>query len=385
MQEKITPRFVLIKILAELRRVSRKIARRFVRKSVTLFRRVTNPVLHFYFSSMLSKTRAGRGFKQGQDSFVFYRIIGNDLPPRHRELQSIENLILQIENEAALKECEKWWIVNRIFDKDAFEKVINVLDEHGCNYFVIPFDEAEYRSVKLDESVGELIRNHQPAYPEKTDERQVQRAAIAQLRLKNLYVMNNNGARNAAIAHGRERAKWVLPWDGNCFVTEAGWELIRQGVLRKNHLPYHIVPMTRATDNSAVLHPDFCPNPVEEPQMIFYRDSRLVFDERMPYGRRPKVDLLRRLGVWGPWMRWSHDLWDQPVIKDTIDKWLYAVSKGWVVRLSSGNPEQEAGGEAAVNRLNQRNQAIIETIRGLDDRCNSDHIPDGGNYDKIAE
>ena len=49
-------------------------------------------------------------------------------------------------------------------------------------------------------------------------------------RSKNLYVMNNNGARNLALDIGRARAKWAMPWDGNCFSTAAAFRQIREAV-----------------------------------------------------------------------------------------------------------------------------------------------------------
>jgi hypothetical protein len=52
-------------------------------------------------------------------------------------------------------------------------------------------------------------------------------------RRKNIYAINNNGARNTTILLGRNLAKWVLPWDGNCFVTESAWESIVAAVNRQ--------------------------------------------------------------------------------------------------------------------------------------------------------
>ena len=57
--------------------------------------------------------------------------------------------------------------------------------------------------------------------------------------------MNNNGARNAALREGRRRAKWVLPWDGNCFVTEEGW-----AELDKNRSRYSLSKVFHGSDGS---------------------------------------------------------------------------------------------------------------------------------------
>src|SRR5690606_32334685 len=43
---------------------------------------------------------------EGEDTFVLYRIIGNDLPPRHKRGQAIANLRFILEHEPALAGCE---------------------------------------------------------------------------------------------------------------------------------------------------------------------------------------------------------------------------------------------------------------------------------------
>ena len=59
-------------------------------------------------------------------------------------------------------------------------------------------------------------------------------------RFKNNYVINNNGARNAALRDGKGRAKWVLPWDGNCSLTAQAWSEIVTAVRRASlHEVFH--------------------------------------------------------------------------------------------------------------------------------------------------
>ncbi len=86
--------------------------------------------------------------------------------------------------------------------------------------------------------------------------------------------MNVNGARNTALRDGRTRAKWILPWDGNCFVTQAAWKQICSDVISKPRLKYFAVPMTRVLDNTQLLADNFIPVPVEEPQLIFRMDAK---------------------------------------------------------------------------------------------------------------
>ena len=53
-----------------------------------------------------------------KDTFLLARIIGNDLEPRHRKGQSFDNVLFILDNEPAFEDCEKFWIVNRITDRD---------------------------------------------------------------------------------------------------------------------------------------------------------------------------------------------------------------------------------------------------------------------------
>lgn len=296
------------------------------------------------------------------DTFVMYRIIGNDLYPRHAKGQSRQNVRFILENEPDLEDCEKHWVLNRIFDADERQAIIDLLEQHGQKYFEIPFDAAVFSQIDWDYS----------AYPEpgflssetfhELESPEQERALTAAYRLKNIYLMNNNGARNAALAEGRSRAKWVLPWDGNCFVTASAWEAVRSAVRAAPHLPYFVVPMQRIKDNDELLADNFDPNPVEEPQLVFRSDARETFGENHPYGRRPKVELLTRLGIPGPWEFWRDDPWEQPCGEDSSDRGAWGVA-GWVARLASGRSHLETpttGGRR--NRSLERQKAIRAAI-----------------------
>src|SRR5690606_39181449 len=265
------------------------------------------------------------------DTFVLYRIIGNDLYPRHRKGQSRDNLRFILENEPDFEHCEKRFIVNRIVDADEERQIIGMLERAGRPYQRIPFDWNEYGDVGWDADgipaeyspVSESFARLPAPYRN--------RALMRLYRYKNNYAMNNNGARNVALRDGRNRAKWVLPWDGNCFITAAAWEEIVAGVKAHPEVPYHIVPMARINDNVELLQAGFRPSALEEPQVLFRKDAALEFDIEHPYGRRPKVELLWRLGVPDGWDRWPIEPWDLPVADYAPDagKWMRS---GWVVR-----------------------------------------------------
>src|SRR5690606_561999 len=82
-----------------------------------------------------------------EDTFVLYRIIGNDLPPRHNRGQSLRNVRFILQHEPKFTNCEKRFILNRIVDKDAEREIALLLSRSGYEYTVIPFDPAEYRKI----------------------------------------------------------------------------------------------------------------------------------------------------------------------------------------------------------------------------------------------
>ncbi|MDY7029028.1 MAG: hypothetical protein SVR04_12080, partial [Spirochaetota bacterium] len=244
-----------------------------------------------------------------EDTFVLYRIIGNDLVPRHKKGQSRENLRFILEHEPDLQSCEKRFVLNRIIDAGEEAAVMHLLDSYGMPFIRIPFSEQEYAGRKWDlEGLPEPGYTLSKQYDELPDDFRG-RLYKRLYRHKNNYLINNNGARNAALSDGKDRAKWVLPWDGNCFLTREAWEEIRATVTARPWYPYVIVPMARVVDHAPILEEGFRPVADQEPQIIFRRDSDSCFDEDYYYGRRPKVEFLWRLGVPGPWDEWAIEPW----------------------------------------------------------------------------
>jgi hypothetical protein len=301
------------------------------------------------------------------DEFVLYRIIGNDLVPRHAKGQSRANVEFILDHEPTFANCQKRWIVNRIADLAEEKAIIELLEKRNQAYFRIPFDWGAYSKTEwsltglpsMNFLFSETLFNMDPA---------------AQVRFqnhirsrKNLYAMNNNGARNAALSDGSRRAKWILPFDGNCFFTVDGFEALRRAVEAEPWTPYFIVPMVRLTDNLRILDRDFAPVADEEPQIAFRMDARERFDEDVPYGRRPKVDLLWRLVVPGVWDKFSFDLWDRDRPPPALEAKQYQTA-GWVARLNSGRADLEVGPDSSINRGVERANAINRTLDELDGR-----------------
>jgi hypothetical protein len=310
-----------------------------------------------------------RGLDREPDTFVLYRIIGNDLYPRHRRGQVADNVRFILEHEPQLADCEKRWVVNRIIDPDQEALIIRMLEERGHSYIRIPFHWDEYRAVEWDfEGFPEPAFFLRGKFDHLGDERQA-RSEVQLRRKKNNYVMNNNGARNVALRDGRSRAKWVLPWDGNCFLTSSAWEEIRNAVSRQAYLKYFVVPMARLTDNVALLGEGFRPPAEDEPQILFRRDAVEEFDESFPYGRRPKVALMWRLGIAGDWDNWHDDPWDPPRPPLSEEAGEYGRA-GWVARLFSGQASLESATKVALRgRGLARVEAIQATLDYLDEQA----------------
>jgi len=128
--------------------------------------------------------------------------------------------------------------------------------------------------------------------------------------------------------------------------------------------------MARIPSNRRLLDPAFRPEALDEPQILFRRDAALMFDPAFPYGMGPKVDLLVRLGVQGPWDMWSIGSLDHPSRAPSSETGS-CVFAGWVARLESGHREVEIGPDAYGRRKRARNAGILATLDALDRRVMS--------------
>lgn len=320
----------------------------------------------------LKQAYVDSGLDEVPDTFVLYRIIGNDLYPRHAKGQSRSNVKFILENEPALEGCEKRWVINRIVDEDERAAIIGLLEEYKQPYIDLPFDADDFGRVGWDlKAFGAHGFFSSEAFFELNSEQQ-DRAYTAAYRLKNAYLMHNNGARNAALRAGRDQAKWVLPWDGNCFLTQSAWRSLTAAITKAAHLRYFVVPMERVVDNQSLLEAGYSPCPVEEPQLIFRCDAPEEFNEAYPYGRRPKVELFWRHQIPGKWERWKDDPWDVRRRSLSPEAGQFGVA-GWVARLFSGVSSLEAEDHASFkNRGLMRQQAIVASINHVMKRCNAE-------------
>ena len=306
--------------------------------------------------------------------FLLVRIIGNDLKPLHDPEQSLNNLRFILENEQPLPGCEKRWLLNRISDQEVLCRLRSLLETHGCGYDVIPFEPEGLRAASWDWAVLPchhfLLSRRYRWLP--LDQQQAWLLAL--YRLKNNVLMHNNGARNRALElarnrDGRTRPDWILPWDGNCFLTPEGWNQLREAMTVQPWADYFHVPMQRISSNQQLLDPGFRADPCDEPQLIFSVTAAEQFNTAYPYGRRPKVELFWRLGLPGPWDDWPDEPWDQPR-RPRLEPLPDCPRAGWVARLQAGgngsSPQSAVrianAAQASRRRSSARNLAIQATI-----------------------
>lgn len=315
--------------------------------------------------------------KHKKYNYAIIRILGNDLPFRHDPDQTLRNLSFTLENETNFKNACKLWILNHIIDKDKKAKLIALLKKHQQHFIDIPYHASKL--VKIPFCFDDLpIENYKLTTEyDSLDARSKVIADTAILKHKNNYIMNNNGARNRALIEGKKIAEWVFPWDGNCFITDDSWLSITSMLESRPDLKYHIVPMDRVLDNNVLLSENYQPNPKEEPQIIFRHDASLFFDESLMYGLKPKVDLLKRLGVPGIWDDWKNLYpWKRHQIVYKPGAFAYSWA-GWVARLFSGNQGQEV---SALDRAINREKGIVSFISDQDRKA----LFNGFNKDSLC-
>jgi len=284
---------------------------------------------------------------------VLYRILGNDLPPRHREGQTFENTKFILDHESQFEGCEKRWVINRIVDPIEEARIIHLLERARQPYLHLPFDLKEYKSISRWNKNAKI------------------RCAI-----------HINDARNRALREGKSLAEWVMPFDGCCFMDRAGWAELMQVMEQNADVKYLIVSMGRILDNTSLLNENFRPHLTEEweyrrllffkkkiiswsePQIAFHRDSSEEFNPSFRYGRLSKVELLWRLGVPGVWDLGAVREKKKALKNQTLKSEKFAMA-GYVHRLFSGNVDAET---AFIKRAHFRKAGINTLIKRIGNR-----------------
>lgn len=124
--------------------------------------------------------------------------------------------------------------------------------------------------------------------------------------------------------------------------------------------------MARVVSNDEVLAVGLQSRATEEPQLIFSRMAQDRFDPAIPYARRNKVELLLRLGIFGPEKKMKDDPWDVKPRPRSQSHGLFNPQAGWVARLSSGNPHLGVGRHSPRLRYTQRISAALKFVDDVD-------------------
>ena len=181
---------------------------------------------------------------------MLYRILGSDLPPRHGQGQTLGNVEFILQHERLSPGIERRWILNRIWNAKAEEELTRLLERHQQVFHRIPFDREHYRRQFLDAS-GLPPKFDPLALVNSGPRNKNELLALEWIyRHKNLAAIGLNVARNLAIELGSKEAQWILPFDGNIFMSqEAGIELL-DVIGQHPDAKYVIVPMVRLSHNS---------------------------------------------------------------------------------------------------------------------------------------
>lgn len=237
---------------------------------------------------------------------MLVRAIGNALPPRHDPSRALQNLRFILEHEKL--DVATHWVLNRLADDHVARQFRELLAEFDAPYTELPLRLEQYAQAPFNVVVEDhgVDRVHED--PRDDDEWTKHQDINAIYASKNRYALGINVARNVMLDIARQSgARWLLPWDQTCFLTQEAWGQIKRDL--DNAAPdqkYFMSFMDRLTEeNDVIFSPGFKVDPWEEPQIIFRNDSVERFDEQLRYGQRDKAALLIRLQVSGVWNGWG--------------------------------------------------------------------------------
>jgi len=271
--------------------------------------------------------------QSNQKKYLILRILGNDLEGLHGTNQTILNLEFTLKNESTFDNCKKMFILNRIVSKEKKQNIIHLLNTYKYEFIDIPFDINEFKKISFNI----------PSFTEFKAYDRTQK--IHSLINHNLYLINNNGARNFCISYGKENGyMWTFVLDSNSFFTKEAFEDIIKNIDEKNE--YLIIPQKRLKDNNLsnnLLLTNHYKQPIndlpiQEPQIAFHKNSKYIFNEKIPYGEAPKAELLNALGVEGKWCSWTnfYDFYGLD-IKPRKFKNIHFKKLSYIIRLSPFN------------------------------------------------
>ena len=250
--------------------------------------------------------------------FGIYRVLGNDMPPRHAADQTARNTDFILENEKKFEGTERFWCLNRIYDKAKVDALKYRLDAAEEEWFEIPFDLAEYKS---HDSARDRLH----------------------------YATNVNAARNKCLGNGLPNYDVTVILDGAAFMTRAGWYAFEEMVYvyRPENEGAYAFPVARVQTFDEFQQDEFMPQIKEqiqiedrkvygmrEPYLAFTPQIDIRFNENLIYGKVDKVELMWRLGMRGPWDWWEPAIREEACKTENLSKFAGSVKmQGYAIRL----------------------------------------------------
>ncbi|MGJ8514022.1 hypothetical protein [Carnimonas bestiolae] len=307
------------------------------------------------------------------------RIIGNAIPELHHSTQSVSNVKHIVERESTPSRFDKFFVLNRLVDKEEEKYLKDYLESNGFHVSVISFSLSAFKKVGYS-----LSAIPDAAFWFKKIGPWTQMFRNTAIRTKkNKYLMNNNGARNHALEMYRTRYEWISPWDGNCFLNGNAFAELADAFWGTKKKPsYVITPMQRVDETTDIANDSPITNAIEEPQISFHAESSQRFNENRVYGYQPKVELLKRLGVHGSWDE-KKDLypWKLLKVREAPDAGDFVWAAG-VFRLFSGNAETVNNG---ASRSYTRGMGIVELIDRVEAVYVESNLRDQGRKQKVEQ
>lgn len=229
--------------------------------------------------------------------YLIIRILGNDLESLHGSDQTYTNLEFTLKYEDDFPETDKIFILNRIVDQEKKTRFISLLNKYNIKYEDIPFQKEEFNKLpKITHIPYSKIKNMD------------QNTLVSTLVNHNLYLVNNNGARNYGIMYGKKNNyEWTFVLDSNSYFTYKSYNNIISNI--DNECEYIIIPQKRlkdgGLDNNMICSESLIDSlPDQEPQIGFKNTSKHMFNSYLPYGLAPKAEFLVALNVPGKWYTW---------------------------------------------------------------------------------
>jgi hypothetical protein len=269
------------------------------------------------------------------------RIVGNELPPRHRPGSNIEQLLFILKNESLHPKVNKIWLLNRIVDTEQERALIAILEKHHCAYVRLPFDLDQYK-----------VFLQQNGY---TKPRIWFKKWQGQVIAKAGFIIDINRARNKTMDIGAEYANWIMPLDGGCCLNTESLSVMLDTIIAHPERDAYALPTYRLVDNCNYTNFDPRCYPMHESMLLLKHTLRMPFDESIPYGKGEKLKTIIKL-------------FPRSAMKRTVYAYLVNDSDyhaGYVVRLSSGMDNAEGKYRKRVKLRVEGLSRLVEKVDEL--------------------